>query len=178
LSIEYNDIPLRIREAGTGDIPLLVALGRRTFYEAFRDFNTEENMTMFLDEQFRDEVLEREMEEAGAVFFIIYHNTEPIGFSKVRVGHEPPELAGLNALEIERIYVDKGHQDKKAGTAMMRHNIAYAKENGFGTIWLGVWEHNPHAIRFYERNGFLAFGDHIFKLGKDPQRDILMKKDI
>lgn len=169
---------IHIRPANRTDIPVLVALGRRTFYEAFRDFNTEENMAMFLDEQFRDEVLEREMEEPGAVFFMVYYGDEPIGFTKLRTGHEPDELEEKNALEVERIYVDKKHQDKKVGTLLMVHNLEYARDNGFGVIWLGVWENNPHAIRFYERHGFTVFGDHIFVVGKDPQRDILMKKNI
>ena len=42
-------------------------------------------------------------------------------------------------------------------------------------LWLGVWEKNLSAIRFYEKNGFTAFGEHIFMLGTDPQRDVLMK---
>lgn len=43
---------------------------------------------------------------------------------------------------------------------------------------LGVWEHNHRALRFYEKNGFIAFGTHIFQLGNDQQTDILMKKSV
>lgn len=173
-------------------------MGRKTFYEAFKDANTEENMTLFLDSQFRESVIAAEMEETDAVFFLTYHGDEPIGFTKVRTGHEPPELGPapgataaaapgasdapdprvLRALEIERIYVLKQHQDKKAGSFMMAHNIAYAKAQGFTLVWLGVWEHNTSAIRFYERHGFTPFGSHIFIVGTDPQKDILMKKNI
>ena len=45
-------------------------------------------------------------------------------------------------------------------------------------IWLGVWEENPRATRFYQKNGFVAFGKHIFKLGDDEQTDILMKRPL
>jgi ribosomal protein S18 acetylase RimI-like enzyme len=45
-------------------------------------------------------------------------------------------------------------------------------------IWLGVWEHNTRAIQFYKRNGFSEFGSHMFKLGNDDQRDILMKRQL
>jgi diamine N-acetyltransferase len=41
-------------------------------------------------------------------------------------------------------------------------------------VWLGVWEHNPRAIRFYQRLGFAEVGDHVFVVGTDPQRDLVM----
>jgi ribosomal protein S18 acetylase RimI-like enzyme len=45
-------------------------------------------------------------------------------------------------------------------------------------IWLGVWEHNEHAISFYKKFGFEQFGDHIFMLGNDAQTDLLLKKNL
>jgi ribosomal protein S18 acetylase RimI-like enzyme len=45
-------------------------------------------------------------------------------------------------------------------------------------VWLGVWEKNLRAISFYEKNGFIAFDQHIFQLGDDRQTDIMMKKLI
>jgi len=43
-------------------------------------------------------------------------------------------------------------------------------------VWLGVWEENPRAIKFYKKNGFVEFDKHTFVLGEDEQTDILMKK--
>ena len=45
-------------------------------------------------------------------------------------------------------------------------------------MWLGVWEENKRAIRFYQKNGFVEFDKHIFILGKDAQTDILMRKKL
>ena len=45
-------------------------------------------------------------------------------------------------------------------------------------VWLGVWEFNPRAIRFYTRHGFKKVGDHKFVLGNDAQNDWLMAKLI
>ncbi len=42
-------------------------------------------------------------------------------------------------------------------------------------IWLGVWEKNTSAIRFYERKGFVKFGEHPFNMGDELQIDYLMK---
>jgi ribosomal protein S18 acetylase RimI-like enzyme len=54
-------------------------------------------------------------------------------------------------------------------------NIAPAQEKNFAYRWLGVWEKNLRAIRFYEKNDFVKFGQHIFHLGDDPHTDVMMK---
>lgn len=167
-----------IRTAGLGDLETLLELGRRTFYEAFKDVNTEENMNLFLEAHFKKGVLEEEMEELGAHFFIAEEEGIAMGFSRVRLGHEPVELEGKAALEVERIYVLQEYQNRKVGEALMEHNMAYARANGFACIWLGVWQQNKRAIRFYERWGFIVFGTHIFMLGNDPQTDQLMSRPL
>jgi ribosomal protein S18 acetylase RimI-like enzyme len=53
-----------------------------------------------------------------------------------------------------------------------------AKQKKFTTVWLGVWEENKKAIQFYTKNGFVAFDQHIFKLGDDEQTDIMMRLEI
>jgi ribosomal protein S18 acetylase RimI-like enzyme len=44
--------------------------------------------------------------------------------------------------------------------------------------WLGVWERNPKAIAFYRKFGFQEVGEHVFPLGSDAQRDIVMSRPI
>ena len=56
--------------------------------------------------------------------------------------------------------------------------LEIAKSKSFKYVWLGVWEQNLRAIRFYEKNGFKVFDKHIFKLGDDEQTDLMMKLDL
>ncbi|WP_215222573.1 GNAT family N-acetyltransferase [Echinicola shivajiensis] len=49
--------------------------------------------------------------------------------------------------------------------------IELAEEKDVEYVWLGVWEQNPRAIRFYEKNGFKAFDKHVFKLGNDETKN-------
>jgi len=55
-------------------------------------------------------------------------------------------------------------------------DIAAQKEVDF--VWLGVWENNAKAIRFYRKNGFVIFDKHVFMLGNDKQTDLMMKRQI
>ena len=49
-----------------------------------------------------------------------------------------------------------------------------ARSAGDGHLWLGVWERNARAIRFYAKAGFVDVGSHDFVLGTDRQTDRVM----
>jgi ribosomal protein S18 acetylase RimI-like enzyme len=53
-----------------------------------------------------------------------------------------------------------------------------AVAGGADVAWLGVWEKNPRAISFYEKSGFAVVGDHVFVLGSDAQRDLVLAKRL
>ena len=60
----------------------------------------------------------------------------------------------------------------------MRACVDEARQAGHGTIWLGVWERNGRAQAFYRKWNFRAVGEHVFHLGSDPQKDILMQRAV
>ena len=53
-----------------------------------------------------------------------------------------------------------------------------ARSEGKQYLWLGVWEYNPGAIRFYERLGFVIFDKHPYYIGKDRQMDWMMRLNL
>ena len=88
------------------------------------------------------------------------------------------EQVGEDALEVERIYALRRFKRQGLGTLMMERAMNEAANRGLNTVWLGVWEHNVAAQRFYERLGFSVFGSHVFTLGDDEQTDLLMKRAV
>jgi ribosomal protein S18 acetylase RimI-like enzyme len=56
--------------------------------------------------------------------------------------------------------------------------IGIARQRNADYIWLGVWEENHKALRFYRKHGFVEFDKHIFKLGDSEQTDFMMKFDL
>ena len=44
-------------------------------------------------------------------------------------------------------------------------------------MWLGVWQRNPRAVRFYEKCGFRRVAEATFVLGTDVQTDWVMARD-
>lgn len=167
-----------IRIASLKDANLLAEIGAKTFRDTFKDSNTEEDMKLYLERNFSTERLESELNEDGTLFIIALEDDHAVGYAKMRKNHEPDGLNESNQIEIERIYSRKEYLGKSVGKTLMEHCLKIAKEAGHKVAWLGVWEHNPRAISFYEKWGFEKFGTHPFLLGTDLQTDILMKKEL
>lgn len=167
---------LQIRQATTEDLAALQVIGRQTFSEAFSEGNTDENMAAYLEEGFSEEKLGKELQNEYSQFYFAEKDGQVIGYLKVNAGNAQSEKEDPNSIEIERIYVLQKYHGKQVGALLYEQALAIAKARKSPYIWLGVWEENPRAIRFYEKNGFVEFGEHIFQLGDDAQRDVLMKK--
>lgn len=167
-----------VRTCTTADIPALIQLGIKTFYDTFIPFNKQEDMEAYLNSTFTQERLHTEFEEEGSVFFLAVHGERPAGYAKIRMktGHDQPE--GRKPMEIERLYVLNDFLGHGIGAKLMEQCLAWGKFIQCDVVWLGVWEHNERAKRFYTKWGFEKYSQHVFMLGNDEQTDHLMKKQL
>ena len=166
---------IEIRKVTVSDIKLLQEIGRQTFYETFSAGNSEENMTKYLEEGFSEEKLMSELNNEHSEFYFAVIDDQVVGYLKLNFGRSQTELQGSISLEIERIYVLQQYHGKKVGQVLYEKSMQVAGDKKVDYVWLGVWEENPRAIRFFQKNGFVEFDKHIFKLGKDEQTDVMMK---
>ncbi|MNE49015.1 Protease synthase and sporulation negative regulatory protein PAI 1 [compost metagenome] len=150
-------------------------MGEKTFYETFSDQNTEEDMHNYLKENFSYEQIESEMKNGESKFYIAENNGEVAAYMKINFDKAQTEIGHKNTLEVQRIYALKEYQGKHIGKRLIEKAIELGKENNINYIWLGVWEHNLSAIKFYKKQGFEKFDTHVFRLGDDEQIDNLMK---
>ncbi len=171
-------IYVRITQATLADLPRLQSIARETFQESFAAMNSEANIRAYMDEAFSAEKLAAELAEENSTFYLATMDDEVIGYLKINSGNAQTEPMGDSALEIERIYVRKAHHGRQVGQRLLDKAIEVAREMNIEQVWLGVWEENARAIRFYEKNGFTPFGTHVFLMGDDPQTDILMRRKV
>lgn len=164
-----------IRKVTPVDIDKLQEISKRTFFEAFSEGNTEENMEEYLNEGFSRKKLTDELNNKDSEFYFAVLGNNIIGYLKLNFGRSQTELRDNNGVEIERIYVLNEFLGRKVGQCLYEKAIQIAKQINADYIWLGVWEENPRAINFYKKNGFIEFDKHIFKVGNDEQTDIMMK---
>ena len=169
---------LTIQRATETDLIDLQSISILTFCQAFGQFNTADDMQLYINNCLSIEQLNKEMETAASSFFLAKTDGETIGYLKLNCGISHQNDLQGQGLEIERIYVVEEYH----GTGIGQELYAFAKEKATELpathLWLGVWEHNPRAIRFYEKLGFEPFGTQQFILGKDIQTDILMRHSL
>ncbi len=164
-----------IEKVNESEVEELQSISRQTFYETYCTMNTKENMDKYLNENLSISTLEKELKNPNSEFYIIKDLDKNIGYLKLNMGPAQTDIKDASALEIERIYVIKEYQGKKAGQQLYEKTIQLAKEKMLKYIWLGVWQENSKAIQFYVKNGFEIFDQHVFKLGDEEQTDFLMR---
>lgn len=169
---------ITIKKAASSDVEQLRIVGSQAFVEAFSAHNTEENMRQYLAERFSPQQLAAELENPHSEFYFACQGETTLGYLKLNFGPAQTDLHDAQSLEIERIYVLEAYHGQKVGQILFDKALAVAKEHNLQYLWLAVWEENKKAIRFYEKNGMVAFSTHIFKLGDDLQTDIMMKLSV
>lgn len=176
MSIAMNNI--RIKKIAAMDCVPLQAIGRTTFFETFSLGEPDENMDKYLQESFALDKLTNELNNPNTSFYFATIDDVVVGYLKLNFGNAQTELNDVDALEIERIYVLQDYQRMQVGQALYKQALTIAVQRKVSYIWLGVWEQNDKAIRFYTKNGFEVFDQHLFKLGDKEEIDLMMKKVI
>jgi ribosomal protein S18 acetylase RimI-like enzyme len=160
------------------DLQVLVEISVNTFISAFEKQNDPEDFKVYMATAFSKEQIKKELLDENTSFYLVYNEKDLVGYFKLNEKEAQTEPLGKASIEIERIYVLDEFQGQQIGKQMLLKTIEIAKEKRLTFIWLGVWEKNTAAIRFYERHGFTKFDMHSFYIGSDKQTDWLMRLDL
>lgn len=171
---------IQIRQATTGDAQPLTDLAYTTFWDAFAHHpkNAPEDLNHYMRQAFNLEQITVELADENSIFLIAEIESKPAGYAKLIVGNTEEGITATRPIELSRLYSHQEFLGKGVGQNLIDACFEYAKTHSHDVMWLGVWEYNPRARRFYERNGFCEVGKHTFQLGNDSQTDLLMQREI
>ncbi len=169
---------LAIRECMIDDLVILREISYKTYNETFKDWNTPSNMEDYLEKAFSMSKMRDELLNASSKFYFLYVDEKLAGYLKLNEGLVQTDIKDSESIEVERIYMFKEFHGKALGSVLMNKTIEIAKEKKKKYLWLGVWENNHKAMKFYKRNGFYIIGQHSFFMGDDEQIDLIMRKDL
>ena len=167
-----------IRRADPEDAGLLAELGASTFSETFSADNSPEDMAAYLASSFSPARQAAELADPASTFLVAEVGGSAAGYAKLHAGEPAEGVEGAEPVELVRLYVSREWLGRGVGEALMRACVVEARRAGHETIWLGVWERNGRAQAFYRKWNFRAVGEHVFRLGSDPQTDILMERAV
>jgi ribosomal protein S18 acetylase RimI-like enzyme len=157
------EINLTIRQADIKDTNLLSALATTSFYEAYFEQDASINLADYVVESFNAGQMKGELEDANSLFFIAEFGERALGYAKLRQASKIDCVTDEKAIELQRIYVLEKMKGKNIGVRLMERCFEESRQRGYSTIWLGVWQYNPAAQKFYEKLGFHRVGEMKFE---------------
>jgi len=171
---------IEIRLATLEDAKLLTDLSYTTFWDAFAHHpkNAPDDLAHYMRQAFNLEQITDELADSKSIFLVAELGGKPAGYAKLIVGSIEGGITATRPIELSRLYSHQEFIGKGVGQDLMDACFERARRHAHDVMWLGVWEFNPRAQRFYEKNGFRIVGRHTFQLGSDPQTDLLMQKEI
>lgn len=171
---------VKIRQATIEDARPLTDLSYTTFWDAFAHHpkNAPDDLAYYMRQAFSLEQITVELQDANAIFLIAEIDGELAGYAKITIGAIEPGITAERPVELNRLYSQQKFLGQGVGHALMEACFERARRHDHDVMWLGVWEYNPRAQRFYEKNGFEVVGKHTFQLGADAQTDLLMQKEL
>jgi ribosomal protein S18 acetylase RimI-like enzyme len=169
---------LTIRRATPADAEPLAELALRSFTEAFAAQNDPDDVAAYTARVYGPAQQAAEIANPGIITLIGEVEGRMAAYAQVRRGTTAPGVDDPGAVELMRFYVDAPWHGRGVAGRMMDAVLRAAREQGAGTVWLAVWEHNPRAMAFYLKRGFRVVGAHDFWLGSDRQNDHVMTRRI
>ena len=172
---------IEIRFAEASDAATLAAVGAKSFHDAFAGDarNRPEDMRAYMNENFTVSAIEKDLAKPDVIYLVAEIDARVVGYAKLHIGSiENCVGAWEKPIELCRLYALDEFIGKGVGRALMTRALRLAQEKSCDVFWLGVWEFNFRAQNFYAKFGFEKCGEHIFKLGEDPQIDWVLRKKL
>ena len=171
---------INIRRAKLEDAAMLASVGWQAFDEAFGEHpkNHPDDMKFYRDEYFSAARIAADLSDEKIIYIIAEIEGETAGYAKIQFDSREDCLADGKTIELCRLYALDRFIGKGAGKTLMLRFLEIGRENNCEIAWLGVWEFNFRAQKFYEKFGFEKCGEHVFQLGNDPQIDWVMQRKV
>jgi len=195
--MEYSIVDPVLRRATVNDAAQVSYLIGSTWARFFAYSVSESDLETYLTTLLSEASIRTEIEDPSKYFLVAERRARPGFTSKSDAGatmsQDGPTITGVAQLflstkkqglissspvELNRLYIDPEEQGGGLAAILLDSAVSIAKEMGYNGLWLGVWENNARAKRFYKKMGFEERGEHFFWVGESKRRDLVMEKSL
>ncbi|CAN5356726.1 GNAT family N-acetyltransferase [soil metagenome] len=171
---------IHFRHALAADASPLGEFMARNFRAAYGHCSTPDNIAAAIDQHYGDAAQVRQIADPTRCNLIAESPDGTwLGHAQLKFGDAAPDtVSPLPAAELARFYVDSRFHGRGVAQAMMAEVRRIASGRGAASLWLSVWQDQPQAIRFYEKEGFRIAGELVFVVGDDAKDDWLMVRTL
>lgn len=157
------------RIAGIGDIPLIVAVQKQTWWVTYEPVIGREQCDYMFETQYSDSSLTTQMEVEGHEFLLLERDGKVCGFASAS------DQNGNGIFKLHKIYVVPHTQRTGAGKYLLRAMEDRVKKLGAYELRLNVNRDNP-AKGFYEKMGYTVIYEEDIPIGDFWMNDYVMGK--
>ncbi|RDW79932.1 hypothetical protein BP6252_04570 [Coleophoma cylindrospora] len=169
-----------VRPAAEKDIQAISALGAHVFTLTFGYSMPASDLAAYLEDAYSLASIARDLANPLVDIIVAVDPQDTVmGFVQLTQGTTDPCLEGVESpIELQRLYVSQDFHGSGVGRKLYETVEGMARQRGFKTLWLGVWEENFKAQKVYERFGFSKIGMHDFVMGECVQTDWILSKTL
>jgi ribosomal protein S18 acetylase RimI-like enzyme len=162
---------MTLRPALITDVEAIAQLLRCVFTQTYASAVPPATLARYLNQAFSPTALALKLADPNTVNLVAEADERVIAFSRL----EPSQP---NTAEIAKFYVDADFHGCGAAATLLSETIAAAQQRGWHTLWLCVWEHNPRAIAFYRKHGFVCTGQADVYVEDVVFHDFIMSRNL
>lgn len=164
-----------LKEATAHDSAILSQLARETFTETFGHLYSAADLNAHLDSACTQQFFVQALRKKDCVALIAYDEKRAVGYALWENLSLPINDAPKGSMQLQRLYVKAPYHGKAIGAALIEEMLLRLEECPM--IYLGVWENNVRAQKFYARYGFSYIDEHVFLVGEHPDRDLIYARE-
>ncbi|MFL9840751.1 GNAT family N-acetyltransferase [Sphingomonas sp. ST-64] len=165
---------IRLDTPTPADAAALDAMAEASWRDTFARFYKPEDLDAFIDENFgADGRLTRDLANPAIVWQVARAGDAIVGYAKMVT--PTLEQAHPTDAQLSQLYIASDWHGRGAAQALMDWSIAHARSRGAPALLLTVFEENHRAIAFYGKYGFVHVGDYAFPVGRQIDRDLVMR---
>lgn len=168
---------ITIERATATDADALAKIGRETFIDKFGHLYAADDLDAFLETSHTPGYYRALLDNPQSrVWKAALPGGKLAGYAVAGRLGLPVADPLPDALELERLYIDKDHRAQGLGGRFMDAFFDWARDNGDPVTYVGVFSENFGAQNFYRRYGFEKVGEYEFPVGRHRDLEFIFRR--
>jgi diamine N-acetyltransferase len=161
-----------IRPATLADAELIVQMAHQTWWPAYRDILSTEQITYMLGAIYTSDKIAEQIDSGSQQYLILAEEEKPMAFAAYS-----PRTEDAGIYKLHKLYCLPAAQGKGYGKLLVDAVAEATKNAGCSVLDLNVNRHNP-AKSFYEKAGFAIAYEEDIPIGPYWMNDYVMRKQL
>ncbi|KAF1017644.1 MAG: Spermidine/spermine N(1)-acetyltransferase [Stenotrophomonas maltophilia] len=167
---------LQIRRATLADVDALSAIAIATYTETWGDSYPPQDLHHFMQARYSATPQRAELSDPRSAVWLLLDAGTVVGYLAAGANTLPHADARDGDIELKRLYILAAHHNGGHGARLMVAFLDWLDTPQRRTLWVGVWEENFGAQRFYARYGCEKVGEYDFIVDDSRDREFILRR--